>query len=248
VGDGFKSTNCKENIMGKLFNKGLSGACVAIFLASSAAVAVADEQKNSGFLKDYSLLQQQQDSAGAPVQRYINPKLASGTYKKILIEPVVYYPEAQPSEKVDAATLAQIKSYLTEQLRQRVGGKIPVVDEPAADVVRMRVAIAGVAAQKPGLKPYELVPIGFLVSRMKTQKLDSVVNVEAELRDSVSGELLGEVVKQGVGNQVDASPDAKLNFSDVQPILDGWATQAADFAAAGFTVGSGSSGPDNMLQ
>jgi hypothetical protein len=222
--------------------------CVAIFLASCAVVAVADEQKNSGFLKDYTLLQQQQDSAGAPVQRYINPKLSAGSYKKIMIEPVIYYPEPQPSEKVDAATLEQVRNYLTDQLRQRIGSKIPVVDQPAADVVRMRVAITGVAAEKPGLKAYELVPIGFLVSRMKTQKLDSVVNVEAELLDGASGELLGEVVKQGTGTQVDATPDAKLKFSDVQPVLDGWATQASDFVASGFSVGGGASGPDNMLQ
>ena len=234
--------------MANWFSNSRKIVAVAFFLAVWAAIAVADDQKNSGFLKDYSQLQQQQDSAGNPVQRYINSKLSSGTYKKILIEPVVYYPEAKPSDKVDAATLDQIKSYLTEQLVKLIGGKVPVVDAPAADVVRMRVAITGVAAQKPGLKPYELVPIGFLVSRLKTQQLDSVVNVEAELLDSVSGELLGEVVKQGTGTQINATPDSKLTFADVQAVLDGWATQAAQFAAAGFTVSSGSSGPDSMLQ
>jgi len=224
--------------MTTLFSKTVIGA--AIVLASYAGVALAGDAKNSGFLKDYSLLQQAQDAAGNSVERYVNPKLSAGSYSKIMIDPVVYFPEPKPTDKVDAATLAQIKSYLTETLNQKVGAKGALADAPGPGVIRMRVAITAVAAQKPGLKPYELVPIGFLISRMKTPTLDAVVNVEVELLDSVTGELLGEVVKQGTGNQLATTPDAKLTFAEVQPVLDIWSTQAADFAASGFAVNTGS--------
>ena len=233
--------------MNKLFSNAFSFVGATILLASYATATLAEDSKNSGFLKDYSLLKQEQDSASSPVQRYINPKLSSGSYKKIIIDPVVYFPEAQPSEKVDAETLAEIKSYLTDTLRQKVGDQIPLVDQPGPGVVQMRTAITGVAAQKQGLKPYELVPIGFLISRMKTAKLDSAVNVEVELLDSVSGELLGEVVKQGVGDAVDAAADAKLTFSDVQPVLDRWSIQAADFAKSGFVVDTGGATAADIL-
>jgi Protein of unknown function (DUF3313) len=224
--------------MTKIFNKAIAGA--TILIAAYASVALAGDSKNSGFLKDYSLLQQAQDAAGNQVQRYSNPKLSAGGYSKIMIDPVVYYPEPQPSDKVDAETLEQIKGYLIQTLNQKVGAKAALVDGPGPGVVRMRAAITAVAAQKPGLKPYELIPIGFLVSRLKTPVLDAVVNVEVELVDSVSGELLGEVVKQGTGNQLGAAADSKLTFAEVQPVLDAWSTQAADFAASGFAVNTGS--------
>ena len=52
-------------------------------------------QDYSGFLKDYSRLQEAKSPSGAPVMRWIDPKVNINQYSQVFIEPSQFYPKPQ---------------------------------------------------------------------------------------------------------------------------------------------------------
>jgi hypothetical protein len=58
----------------------------------------------------------------------------------------------------------------------------------------------------------------------------TMVFVEAEMTDSVSGELLAEAVKSGDGTTV--KEGTSVTAADVTPLIDRWAQLAADLIAS----------------
>ena len=76
-------------------NKALSLITIVAIGAAVAGCATSSGE-HSGFLKDYSQLAPAKDATGEPVMRYVSPKLTSGAYKKVLIDPVQFYPTPQP--------------------------------------------------------------------------------------------------------------------------------------------------------
>jgi len=196
----------------------------------------------SGFLKDYSQLKEEKDANKEPVMRYINSKLVSGAYNKIIIDPVVFYPEPHADENVDADTLSQIKDYFDKDLRQKIGEQAAIVDQAGPGVVRMRVAISAVADEAAALKPYQYIPFAFLLHAVKKaagkSAMDADLFAELELVDSQSGERLGAVVKKGIGTEVKEEKEGadkgekKVVLDNLKPVLDKWSKLAADFAGS----------------
>ena len=99
----------------------------------------------------------------------------------------MFYPEPRPSEKVSAEVLQQILDYANSQLRQALGKRFTMVDQAGPGVARLRIAITSVAAKKEGLKPYQLVPLAFVVTMASRaaegtpQKAAIVVESEARI-------------------------------------------------------------------
>lgn len=221
--------------MKRSITKGLAAVAAAVVLGACATKTTKEEQY-SGYLKNYSQLKEEKDAAGAPVMRHISPKISSGAYRQIMIDRVEFYPPPQPNANVDAATLEQIRAYLDQQLRKKIGERVPVVNQPGPGVVRMRAAITGAGGEKAALAPYEYIPIGFVVSTAREaagrRAKDAAVYVEAELLDGVSGERLGAVVKKGTGEAVKGGESGKLTLEHVKPVLDHWAQLAADFVSS----------------
>jgi hypothetical protein len=195
---------------------------------SAAAFAAA---QGSGFLGDYSALQAGKDATGERVMRYVNPKLNSGAYEAVMIEPTQYYPAPMPSRQVSAETLEEIRNYVDEGLRDRLGAEVKLASQPGPGVLRMRPAITAVASQTPGLKPYQYIPVAFIVSSAKGRGKEAAINIEVELTDSVSGERMGAAVRKGAGAKL-ASDDAQLRLDDLKPVLDRWIDTGASFVAA----------------
>lgn len=210
---------------------------IAAPLAAFAAEKLVKKEQYSGFLKDYSQLKEEKDADGQPVMRYLGPQLSSGAYGKVMIDRVEYYPAPRPDAQVDAATLDQIRDYFDQAMRRKISEKVPVVDQAGPGVVRMRVAIAAVAAETVGLKIRP--PVGMLIQGIKAAAGTGPVAKEAELYaemealDSQSGERIGMVVKKGIGREVKEGAvkgEKKVAVDDVKPVLDNWARLAADFA------------------
>jgi hypothetical protein len=224
--------------MKRSITNGLAAVAVAVLLGACATKVVKEEQY-SGFLKDYSQLKEEKDAAGDPVMRHISPKLTSGAYRQIMIDRIEFYPPPQPNANVDAATLEQIRAYLDQQLRKKVGERVtvvPVVNQPGPGVVRMRAAITGARGERADLAFYEYIPIGLVIAGTReaagVRAKDARIYVEVELLDSVSGERVGAVVKKGTGEAVKGGESGKLALEHVKPVLDHWAQLAADFAAS----------------
>ena len=183
-----------------------------------------------GFLGDYSMLKEQKDASGEPVRRYVSSKLAPGAYQKLLIDAVQFYPAPQTSEFVDMKTYNDVRNYVEAQMRSKLGGRVPLATAPGPGVVRVRTAITAVAAETPGLKPYEVLPIGMAFSAIRGRGKDAVLGIEVDMLDSQTGERIGAAVRRGTGEHL-GSDETKLTLDHLRPLLDKWTDAGAQFVA-----------------
>lgn len=212
-------------------NKAVRLVSMAALLASVALTAAGPAQaENSGFLGDYSALKEVKDAAGDTVMRYVSPKFKPGMYQAVMIDPTQYYPAPKPTEQVSSSTLTDISSYLDKGLRDRLGAKVQVVSAPGPGVLRIRPAITAVAPQTVGLKPYQVIPIAFIITSAKGRGKEAAIHVEIDAVDSVTGERMGASVRKGIGAKL-ASDKAPLSLGDVQPLLDKWIDTGSSFVA-----------------
>lgn len=212
-------------------NKAVKLASIGALLASFAlASAGAARAADSGFLGDYSALKETKDAAGDTVMRYVNPKLKPGAYQAVMLDPTQYYPAPKPTEQVSASTLTDISNYLDKGLQDKLGAKVTVVSDPGPGVLRIRPAITAVAPQTVGLKPYQVIPIAFIITSAKGRGKEAAIHVEFDVVDSVTGERMGASVRKGVGAKL-ASDKAPLSLRDVQPLLDKWIDTGSSFVA-----------------
>ncbi|MDP3584758.1 MAG: DUF3313 domain-containing protein [Thiobacillus sp.] len=201
------------------------GALLASFALTSAGTALAED---SGYLGDYAALKEVKDAAGDKVMRYVNPKLKPGTYQAVMIDPTQYYPAPKPSAQISSHALTDISNYLDKGLRDKLGAKLTIVSEPGPGVLRIRPAITAVAPKTVGLKPYQVIPIAFVVSSVKGRGKEAAIQIEVEVVDSVTGERMGASVRKGVGAKL-ASDNAALTLTDVLPLLNQWIDTGASF-------------------
>jgi len=198
---------------------------ILLFSALLASPAAFAQNQNSGFLRNYADLQEMRDAGGETVRGWASPKFTPVNYNAILLDPVTFYPEPRPSEKVSADTLQQILAYANEALRQSLDKRFKMVDRAAPGVARLRIAITSVAAKDEGLKPYQLVPLAFVFTMARRASegapQQAFIVVETEASDSVTGALLGERVRTGTGKrlaQVEDKPTIELET--LKPLLD----------------------------
>jgi hypothetical protein len=203
--------------------------CVVALAYVSAAVA---QDRDSGFLRDYTRLEAGKDSKGVPIRNWVSPRFTPANYNALLLEPIVFYPEPQAGEKVSAAELQRMLAYANEAHKQAVSKRFTLVDRPGPGVVRLRLAFTSVATKEEGLKPYQLVPLAFvatMASRAATGGAPqrALIIVEAEATDSTTGELLGLRVRVGTGERLarEANVDV-VTLDAVKPILDELAEDA----------------------
>jgi hypothetical protein len=204
----------------------------AILGAGPVANAIAQDQKDSGFLRDYSRLQETQDSAGKTVRAWTSPKLAPDNYNAIMLDPLIFYPEPRPSERVSAQALDQILNYTNDVLRQSMGARFKLVNTPGPGVARIRAAFSSVGSKEEGLKPYQYIPLAFLVTTASRAASgtphQAFIIVEVEITDSVSGQLLGSRVRVLTGEGLAKAVGEKdpITLQLVKPVLDAGAKNA----------------------
>jgi hypothetical protein len=189
----------------------------------------------SGFLNDYSQLNETKDATGMTVLRFVSPRMSRENYQQLIIEPVQFFPEPKPTEQVTAETLGQIKEYADQALRREIRQKVPLVGEPGPGVARLRVALTAVGAKSEGLKPYQYVPVALVLTGARAaaggHPQQASVFLEAEMTDSVSGERLAIAVRGGTGERLRALKEGgkAVSLDAVKPLLDRWARAYADY-------------------
>jgi hypothetical protein len=222
---------CGVRIEEEVMNKSIRWISLGALLAVVGFAQVSHAQEeNSGFLSDYAGLKEEKDAAGETVMRYVSPKLKPGAYQKVLLDPAQYYPTPKPTEQVEAQTLAEIRNHLDKGLHAKLGAKVTLATEAGPGVLRVRPAITAVGSKAVGLKPYQVIPIAFVISSVKGRGQEATIQVEVEVTDSVTGERMGAVVRKGVGAKL-ASDKAKLALGNVQPLLDKWIDTGTAFVA-----------------
>lgn len=144
-------------------------------------------------------------------------------YQKILIEPVdVLYGRDKELEDLSERDLQGRQDYLYDALVASFGEAFEIVDEPGPDVLRLKASLTSVWFNKPSLdyqKQSKYVQLSsfnsFYTGRAAFQ---------ADIKDSVSGELLGVVVDHRKGWSVNNNSKNRWTFwGDAEDAMDKWA-------------------------
>lgn len=183
------------------------GFAIAVVALAHAGAALAQET-DSGFLRDYARLEETQDGAGTTTRAWVSPKFTPDNYNALLIDPIVFYPEPRPTEKVSAETLQQILAYINDLAKRTLSERFNVVDQAGPGVLRIRAAFTSVGAKGEGLKPYQYIPIALVAAMARRAGTGgaprrATIVVEVEVTDSASGELMAERVRSA---RASASP------------------------------------------
>ena len=216
---------------------------VAVLAASTALLAacagsgIPDAQK-SGFLtsSEYNRLQNVGSPAdGVNIYRYISPDFKRSDWKGVMIDPVILYQTALKNDGQNGLsdeTIYQTRMIIDRELREKVTGRFNVVDKPGAGIARLSVAITGVEVEGASLKPRNFVPISaVLFAAQKATGLDSktpMLVVEAKMRDSVTGKVLGEGVYTMAGETFRTQSSTPEAF---QKLAIDWVTTAVRVAS-----------------
>jgi len=191
-----------------------------------------DASQYSGFLGDYSQLKPATSPSGQPVLRWVDPNLKLQNYSSVLVERPVYYPPPKPNENIDQKTLNEIPDYLKKQVELQLGNRYRIVQQADRDTLVLRTAITGVNISTEGLKAYEVIPIALVVAAtttaMGTRDQDTEVYVEFEALDGATSKPVAKVVRKGAGKTLE-NTSTHLSLTDLKPVLDGWARDAANF-------------------
>lgn len=175
----------------------LTGGCGASYQARSVDI------QNATLFNPSILQKGGEDQA---LYRYVNPDAKIKQYDKVIVDPVIIVKEAQ----LDADELENYKRlatnafvYLTDELKQ----DYQIVDTPAADTLRIQLAIVDADSSKPGRNVLSSVmPIGIGINAVKyaaTGKQSGVGEITAEFKvtDAMSGALLGAALDKRVGGK-----------------------------------------------
>ena len=209
------------------------GAAV-MMMAAGCATGVIEPKQYSGFLKDYSGLEEVKFSDGRSTMRWMSSDLTRKKYSRLFIEPIVVYPEPTPDQVVDPKLLEEAARYLGLKVRHQLrGGAVKVVEKKMDDTIRMRAAITTVETRWNKGKDEALVPMAMLVAGADDAKAGHGpavdVYLEVELTDMNTGKVLARSVKKGVSNRTLQNSRQVITFEDVRPVLDLWAADAQRF-------------------
>jgi len=207
---------------------------VSVLMLNGCTSHVADKQQYSGFLGDYSQLQPTESASGQPTLRWISPDYQSSQYKDVLYTPLVYYPAAHPTARINQQTLDEVLSYTDIQLKGAIATRRPLSNQATPHTLKVRAAITAVSAENEGVQFYEVVPVAAVVastmaaSGHRTQNSELFLEIEAS--DAVTGKPLIRVVRKAFGKTVSNST-TPITFEDLKPGINTMVRDTVSFNA-----------------
>lgn len=199
--------------------------CLAVGLAGCATTQRTRRAEKTGFLGDYSQLQEGQ--RGEAVWVYVNPETKFSAYDKILIKPItIWVREDSAVGDLAEEDRQMLAAYLYNALKTALEADYTIVDRPGPGVITLRVAITEAAGSNVALDTLTSlhpVPIGLSYGQKLFTGKHSFVGeawVETEGLDARSGERLFAAVDSRAGAKI---PDFGATWSNVKDAYDYWA-------------------------
>jgi hypothetical protein len=178
----------------------------------------------SGYLGDYSKLESVKGEGGDEIRRWVSPKLKKGEYLKLMVDPVVFFPQPQPTPQVSAETLRQIGAYTNEALRREIGKSFLLVNQAGPGVARLQIAFTGVTTETEGLAPYEYIPVAAIVAGAEaasgTRSREPAIQVEMQLVDSLTNQRLAAAVRRAKAKPILKNDKEQLTVEMMRPLID----------------------------
>lgn len=188
--------------------------------------------ENSGFLGElYS--QMHKGEEGEALLVYRNPKAAlipSGTYTKILLDPVQVWGAASSSPE-HRQNLQQLADMLYSLVYQSLAKDYDMATQAGPNTLHIQAALTGADRARVGLRAISTVPapmnvlaLGSMVKNLGTGKPAFVgeASVEIRLSDSLTGEVLAATADRRVGTKR-LDFDSFNSWDDAHKALEYWA-------------------------
>ncbi len=184
--------------------------------------------QSARFIPDYSKLEQDPDDENR--LSWVNLDMTRSDYTGIIVAPVVFHLDpklAKDGVRPNAETMNQIFDYFHEAMVREFGRFFEVTETPGDGVMRYQAAITGLDTKTDtGDSPANYIPVVFVARAASgANDVEARIFMEAFAKDSVTGELLAEVVQTGEGGVVGESRE--VTIGSVRPVLDAWAKKAA---------------------
>jgi hypothetical protein len=159
--------------------------------------------------------------------------MSRAEYPGIIVAPVVFHLDpklAKEGVQPDAEAMNQIFDYFHEALTREFSQYFDVTDTPGDGIMRYQAAITGLDTKTDtGDSPIDYLPVVFVArAAAGADKVEARIFMEAFAEDSLTGELLAELVQSGEGGEVGESKEVTLG--SVRPVLDAWAKKSATAA------------------
>ncbi|WP_054180072.1 DUF3313 domain-containing protein [Trabulsiella odontotermitis] len=211
----------------------LSVAVITTMMAlTGCASKIAQPDKYSGFLKDYSNLKETTSASGKPELRWIDPNYNPANYDNVVYNPVVYYPVPKPNTQIGQKALDQIRNYTNTQLKQAIAERKPLATTVGPRSLIFRGAITGVDSSKEGLQFYEVIPVALVVAGTQAatghRTMDTSLYFEGELIDAKTNKPVIKVVRKGEGKSL-ANENTPMTVDTLKQVIDDMAIDAVKF-------------------
>jgi hypothetical protein len=211
----------------------VKAACLTgLLVLAGCSSSVTSPEKYSGFLKDYSNLQEAKSGSGKTVMRWVDPGFKSSNYDKLIYNPLTYYPVPKPTTQLGAQTLDKILAYANQQLKASAEKRVQLVTTPGPRTLIFRGAITGVDSSKQGLQFYEVVPVALLVAGTQAatghRTMETNLYFEGELIDSSTNKVVMKVLRKGEGKTV-SNENTPITPDSLKSVIDDLATDASMF-------------------
>ncbi len=188
-------------------------------------VAIKQADTNCAFIgRDCSLLTVGgKDQAGL---RYVNPSAQWSQYNKVLIDPVTFW--GSDTTKLSVADQQMLVNYASQQIKEQLGKKFEVVNQPGTGVMKITVALTDAESATPVLRSISMiVPQAHMLANLKylatgTMPFIGAAQAEAKITDSVSGQTLALAVDKRIGGGSFTS-GFQWKWGDAENAVNHWA-------------------------
>jgi len=213
---------------------------VAVSMLVASPAAWADPAADNLFTVPISALQPSKDNAAQKL--YLKPGVDLKAYNAIWLEPLYFMRHDGKGnwELLQSAEENRISSYFQQKMTQelqQVG--IPVVSQSGPGIARMRVAVTGLAQDRPGVAVTDLLPFKAAINltRIVAGKEPYLMKVGsmAQLEDSESGSLLAGSVNLRQSKKT-ATKDEPLKLELIKSAIDDWCRDSAKLLAKALTT------------
>ncbi len=183
-----------------------AAALVGVLALTGCASKTTTPEQFSGFLKDYSGLQEATTASGKTELRWISPDYKGTNYDNVVYNPVTYYPVPKPTTQVGEKALSDILTYTNTELKQSISERKPLATKAGPRSLIFRGAITAVDSSKEGLQFYEVVPIAAVVGATQAatghSTQDTELFIEADFVDAATGAPVVKVVRKVFGESL----------------------------------------------
>jgi hypothetical protein len=175
----------------------------------------------SGFLDSYPAMHPDPKRPGASI--YVAPGQPLKGLHKVEIDPIlVWYAKDSPYQGIDPNELSAVTAHLRKALVKNLEPTYPVVDGSGPDVLRLRLAVTNVIAEKKKRGILGYTPVGFVIGAAKNAatagpnvNLESAT-IEAELLDP-TGKQIAVAVDPLVSDKANKQ---ELTWAQIGTLLD----------------------------